>query len=326
VTATTYTTDDDSPAIRTDAYLAIVVALIAASFAAVTIRLAQLNGIPSPLIPAFRLSVAALVITPLVWSRYRADIRALHRREVVWSAIGGFWIATHFTLLAFSLENTTVLVSQVIVNTGPLWVALLETVFLRERLPRIIYGALMITLLGGGVIAFASANPAGLGASHLLALSGDFAGFAPSSAQDPLLGAVLALAGSIAGSIYLTIGRKVRAGISIVPYVWLVFGLGGIFGLGIVAMTGTWMTGHPTEGYLWLLVLTLVPQLIGHSGFNYALGYFPATVVSITTQAVTISAAIIAFILFAEVPTMLELLGSVVIAVGVLIAILAQRR
>jgi drug/metabolite transporter (DMT)-like permease len=59
--------------------------------------------------------------------------------------------------------------------------------------------------------------------------------------------------------------------------------------------------------------------------FNYSLGFFPATIVSITTQSLTITAAVIAFFLFAEVPTWIEIGGSVVIMGGVMMAIVAKR-
>ncbi|MFW5691328.1 MAG: DMT family transporter [Chloroflexota bacterium] len=304
----------------------LMLGLTAASFAAVTVRLAQINGLPSPLIAGGRLLLACLVLTPLVLRRYRTQVGYLSRSDWFWSIMAGVWLGLHFTLMAFSLENTTVLVAQVIINTGPLWVAMLEMLFLRAKLPPAVFGALVVTMIGGGIIALASTSSPAPGPIALLALGhlGTTIGAPPSG--DPALGAVLALAGAIAAAIYMTIGRKARAKISLVPYIWILYGAGGITGFIIVALTGTAVFGHPTTGYLWLLVITLVPQLIGHSSFNFALGYIPATVVSITTQAVTISAAVIAFFLFAEVPSLLEVFGSLVMAVGVLIAIAARRR
>jgi drug/metabolite transporter (DMT)-like permease len=70
----------------------------------------------------------------------------------------------------------------------------------------------------------------------------------------------------------------------------------------------------------------LVPQLIGHSSFNYALGYLPATLVSIATQVEPIGSAIAAFVLFNEVPTWAQLAGSLVLLIGVGVAIWGQGR
>jgi drug/metabolite transporter (DMT)-like permease len=84
--------------------------------------------------------------------------------------------------------------------------------------------------------------------------------------------------------------------------------------------------GHPTMGYFWLLMLTLGPQLIAHTGFNYVVGYLPATLVSMSTLTVTVGATMIAFLLFSEVPTIWHILGSIIIIVGVAVAILGQNR
>ncbi len=307
------------------AVIAIFIALTATSFAAVMIRLAQQNGIPSPLIAGGRLIVASLFLTPFILAYYQPVLRQIALRDLLFSMGAGVWIALHFNALSFALEHTTVMVAQVIVNTGPLWVALIETVFLRVRLPRIIYFALMVTLMGGSVIALASTNVAIVGGDVLVQVAGIHALFDFSTGRDPLLGAGLAFLGAIAGSVYMVIGRRSRANVPLIPYVWLLYTTGSVVGMGIVFLTQTPITGYPTMGYVWLLAIAIVPQLIGHSLFNYSLGFFPATIVSITTQSLTITAAVIAFFLFAEVPTWIEIGGSVVIMGGVMMAIVAKR-
>jgi drug/metabolite transporter (DMT)-like permease len=111
-----------------------------------------------------------------------------------------------------------------------------------------------------------------------------------------------------------------------IPYVWIVFGFGGIVGMGIVFATGTPVLGHPVEGYFWLLMLTLIPQLIGHSGFNYAVGFFSATFLSVTGQSLPIISSVLAFLTFGEVPGVAEILGSSIILTGVIIAILGRSK
>ena len=48
-------------------------------------------------------------------------------------ALSGICLAIHFTAWVTSLQYTTVLVSVVIVSTGPIWVAILEVIFLHIR-------------------------------------------------------------------------------------------------------------------------------------------------------------------------------------------------
>ncbi|TVR20446.1 MAG: DMT family transporter [Anaerolineaceae bacterium] len=311
------------------AYVTLALSLVVLSFAAVVMRLAQINGIPSNVIAATRLSLAALIITPFVLSRHRDALRRLTRSDIMWSCISGAWIGVHFLLMTISLEHTTILIAQVIVNTSPLWVALMETVFLKTRISGPLYIAIVLTMVGGGLIALASASGAVLnGGGDFLLSSGSVGDILNSQydGRDPVLGATLALLGAIAGSVYLTLGRKVRASVDIVPYVWIVFGVGGMVGMGAVFISGTPLLGYSQTGYLWLLVLTIGPHLVGHSSFNYTLRFFSATFVSIGAQSITVSAALVAFVLFAEVPGPLELTGSAIIMFGVILAIIGSRR
>ncbi len=288
-------------------YLVLIIALAAATFAAVFIKLAQQAGMPSPLIAAGRLTLAALVLTPFVLLNYRHELRRLSRRDVLFSLFAGFWLATHFMTIVYALESASVMIVQVIINTGPLWVALLEVTFLREKLNREVWFGLLLTIIGGGVIALASNAGA-------------------SGGENALIGNGLALAGAIASSIYITIGRSVREKVSLFPYIWMVFGCGALLAMSFVVLIGTPLTGHPPRAYFWLIMVTLIPQLIGHSGFNYALGYFSATIVSLTAQTISVTAAIAAFFIFAEVPGLTDLIGSGIIISGVILAIISRQR
>lgn len=290
------------------AYAVICVALIAATFAAIFMRLAHSAGIPSVMVAAGRLLFAHLILTPLVLRRYRTQLRRLSHLELLLITGAGLWIAVHFVFLAYSLEHLTVLVVTVVINTTPLWVALLERFFLKAQLPRLVWIGLIVALAGSAIIS----------------LGGDTSG--TTAPGDPTLGAVLAMLGAMAGSVYITIGRKVRAKVSLIPYVWMVFGVGALFGLGAMGITHTPLTGYSPEGYFWLLLLALGPQLIGHSGFNYALKYLSATLVSLSSLLLAVSTAVVAYWLFGEVPGGMDIIGSVIVGAGVALAIVGQRK
>lgn len=286
--------------------LVLLIALAAATFAAVFMKLALENGLPAPVVAAGRLGVAALLLTPLVLRDYRDELQRLTRRDWLFAAFAGFWIAVHFFFLASALELISIMLLTVFANTSPIWVALLETTFLRARLGRIVWTGLFITVLGGIVTALASGGG--------------------SAGDSPLLGIVITLVASIAGATYMTIGRSVRRKISLVPYVWIVFGCGSLIGFVFVWLSGTPVVGHPGESYFWLLMIALVPQLIGHSGFNFALAYFSATIISLSTQILSVTAAVTAFFIFAELPGWGDVLGSLIVVTGVVLAIMGRRR
>jgi drug/metabolite transporter (DMT)-like permease len=78
--------------------------------------------------------------------------------------------------------------------------------------------------------------------------------------------------------------------------------------------------GFSPSTYLWLILLALVPQLLGHSTFNWALGYLSAAFVSISLLGEPIGSTILAYILLQETPAKLKIFGAVLILVGIILA------
>ena len=68
-------------------FLVLGVGLLAISFGAILARVAQGEGLPSLVIAALRLGLAALIVTPLAWWQSRHVLRALTRRQL-WLALG----------------------------------------------------------------------------------------------------------------------------------------------------------------------------------------------------------------------------------------------
>ena len=297
--------------------LAIFVAILAVSTASIFIRQAQQDA-PSLVIAAVRLSLASLAIAPFAIFQHRDEIRSLTRREWILAALAGLFLSVHFATWITSLEYTTVVSSVVLVSTGPLWVALLSPVFLKENSSRWVWIGMTLALLGGLIV--------GLGDSCSLTdarlscppLSDLLSGSA-------FLGNFLALLGAWTVAGYLMIGRNLRAKISLVPYIFIVYGIASIALLGYVVIAKQPLFGYSQLTYLWMLCLALIPQLIGHSTYNWALRYMPASLVSITTLGEPIGSAILAFFLLGESPTALTLLGGGFILAGIYLASITKK-
>ncbi|NJD58380.1 MAG: DMT family transporter, partial [Anaerolineae bacterium] len=133
------------------------------------------------------------------------------------------------------------------------------------------------------------------------------------------LGDMLAICGAIAGAGYLLIGRKLRAKMSLVGYISLVYGMAAVVLVIIMLSAGEKAFGYSPQIYLWLILLAVIPQLIGHSTFNWALGYLSAAFVSITLLGEPIGSTILAYFILDEKPTSLKLLGGGLILVGIYI-------
>ena len=288
-------------------YITLFAGVVAASLAAIFIRYAHAEGMSSAFIAAGRLTLSALILTPAVLRSHRSVIARLSRADLLLAAASGLLLAIHFATWIASLEYTTVLISVVLVGTSPLWSALFEVVFLRARLHRLVVIGLLIAFAGGVMIGLAGGGESGSGSGVLI-------------------GGTLSLVGAATFAIYLVIGRKLRAQMPLIPYIWLSYGFAAIFLLILMFASNAPISGFSATGYLLILLLAVVPQLIGHSSFNYVLRYLSATFVGIATQLEPLGSALVAYLLFREVPLPVQIFGSLVILVGVIIASLGDKR
>ncbi len=278
------------------------IGVLAVSTAAIFIRLAQEESAPSLVLSAARLWVATLVLTPLVLRRYWHEVRAVSLSDLTWALAAGVILGLHFATWITSLEYTAVVNSVTLVTTNPLWVALLAPFLLGEKPSRWTLVGLALALAGGLLVGLSGA-------------SGE-----PPTRSDPLLGNGLALIGAVMAALYFIIGRRLRARLSVIVYIWLVYGAAAIILAGVVLVSGEQVTGLSTEAYVWMILMGLVPQLIGHSSFNYALGYLPAAYVSLVALGEPISSAVLAMIFLDEWPVLLQLVGAALILVGIGVA------
>lgn len=283
-------------------YAALVMGLFAVSTAAIFIRFAQADNAPSLVLSAARLCVASLVLTPFVLRRHRAELKTVSLSDIRWALLSGLVLALHFASWITSLEYTAVVNSVTLVTTNPLWVALLAPMILGEKLDRAAIVGLALATCGG----------------ILVGLSGEAGD--PPTRHDPWLGNGLALVGALMASIYFIIGRSLRARLSVFLYIWLVYSSAALVMLAAVMATGQPVAGFSAETYVWMILMGLVPQLIGHSSFNYALGFFPAAYVSLIILVEPVGSGLLAIILLDEWPVPLQLGGATIILLGIAVA------
>ena len=299
---------------------ALLAAIVAVSTSSIFIRFAQADA-PSLVIAALRLTFATLLLAPLALTRHRDELKKLTRAEMILGVVSGLFLAAHFATWISSLEYTTVASSVVFVSTGPLWVALLSPMLLNEQLTRAAILGLMIAILGGTVIGLSDACIWN-GGLRCPDLSQVLQGRAMPFRTDVLMartvwGNFLALIGAWTVSGYLIIGRKLRAKMSLIPYIFLVYGISAIGLIVIMLAAGQSPLGYPAKTYGWIFLLAVFPQLIGHSTYNWALRYIPASFVALTTLAEPIGSAILAYFILRETPARGLLLGGILILGGI---------
>ncbi len=301
------TTNIEHPAISPR--VALTFAILAVSTASIFIRFAQ-EQVPSLVIATYRLFLASLCLTPFALGGSRKEIASIKGNRIGLAALSGLLLALHFATWITSLEYTTVASSVVLVTTTPLWVALFSPIFLKEKLTRPVIIGLLIALMGSAVITMSDSCI--IGANGIIC---------PSMAQvlsgRAFIGDLLALCGALCAAGYMMIGRKLRPSLSIVPYTFVVYGISALVLIVLTLSTGRSLIGYPPINYVWFLALALIPQLIGHSIYNWSLKYISAAFVSITLLGEPVGSTILAYILLHETPGLVKLAGGVLILGGI---------
>ncbi len=292
--------------------IALALGILATSTASIFIRYAQAEA-PSLVIAACRLALATLALSPLALTRGRPELKALSRSELGPALLSGLFLALHFATWITSLEYTSVASSVVFVTTTPLWVALLSPFALKEAIPRLVRIGMALALAGGVVI----------GLSESCTWTGSALACPPLVEfvqGKAFLGDLLALAGALAAAAYLLIGRRMRAHMSLISYIFVVYGAAAVILVGFMFAGGLSPLGYSPATYLWFLLLALVPQLLGHSLYNWALRYVSAAYVSISLLGEPIGSTLLAFLLLSEIPSGLKIFGAILILAGIVIA------
>lgn len=282
--------------VRFTSSIVLLIGIIAVSAASILIRKAQTEA-PSLVIASYRLAIASLAIVPVAVWRHQNEFHELRAKEWLLAAGSGAFLAFHFAAWVTSLEYTSVTSSLVLDATSPLWVAVGSWVLLRERLTRPVVCGLIVAVAGSFVIAL-----------------GDMA---QGTRSPSLLGNSLALLGALMVTGYWLIGRRVRASLSLAPYVAIVYSAAAVVLLMMVGVEHQSLVGYDPVIYVWLVLLALVPQLIGHSSFNWALARLPAVFVAVATLGEPIGASVLAYLLLDEVPTTIRMLGAALVLVGI---------
>jgi drug/metabolite transporter (DMT)-like permease len=289
--------------VRITSSIVLLIGIIAVSAASILIRNAQTTA-PSLVIASYRMMIASLVVMPLALWRHQNDLRKLRTMEWLLVAASGVFLALHFAAWVTSLEYTSVTSSVVLDATSPLWVAIGSWLLLRERLTRPVVYGLIVAIAGSFVIGY-----------------GDMVQTARSAS---LLGNSLALVGALMVTGYWLIGRRVRGSLSLAPYVAIVYSMAAVVLLMMVGVARQPLTGYGTITYVFLVLLALVPQLVGHSSFNWALARLPAVFVAVATLGEPIGATVLAYFLLGETPTTVRMFGAVLVLAGIAVTMSSQ--
>ena len=272
----------------------IVVGIMGISLSAIFVKY---STAPSAVTAAFRLCWTVLLMSPIVWGKgdVREELLHISKKEFILSAISGLFLAIHFVLWFESLQHTSVASSTSIVCTEVIWVALGFCLFLKGRLLKKAMLAIGITFAGSLLIAYADSSAGGV---HLY---GDF----------------LALVAAIAVAVYTLVGRMVRKNVSTNVYTYVVYSSCAIVLLLTCLVQGLRLFEYGMSAVVVGFLLSVFSTILGHSIFSWCLKYFSPAFVSASKLCEPVVAAIMAGILFGEMPVVLQVIGGAMIIGGV---------
>ncbi len=281
-------------------FVVIVIGQLLGSTGPLFVRVMHIEGMPTPAIIALRQLITSALLTPVILLFYRQELRRLSQRNLVYAALAGSVLAIRFYFQIEAFNNSSVLLAGVFGGSGPLWVAIVEVLWLRAVFSRRVWAGISLSLVGGVIIA----------------LAGFDSGTSPGG--NALLGAGLGLTAAFMSAFYLNFGRMARGQVSLLPYLWLIFSIAAVISLAVALLTGVPLTGYSDEAWLGLIGLIITAQIFGHGAMNFALKYMPATYVSVLSQIVVVTSAVGAYIYFNELPGPGQAIGSMVIVAGVI--------
>jgi drug/metabolite transporter (DMT)-like permease len=283
--------------------LALLIGVIAVSFGAIFLRLAG-EDTPVLIKSLYRVGLATLVLLPFALKSARPEWKQLTRRDWLLVAVAGTFLAIHFITWVASLNHTTVASSVVLVTTNPLWVALLTPFVSTERVSAQTWAGILLSVGGSAVIGW-----------------GDFG-----TGAEALWGDALALMGALSAAGFLLIGRRVRQKLSLLAYVVPMYGTGALVLLVLALLQGLPLVGYDTMTYGWLIAVALVPQLIGHTSYNWALQWFSPSLIAVTLLGEPILSTLWAYLFLNESVAPSTFYGGALILVGVFFAVRGEQR
>jgi drug/metabolite transporter (DMT)-like permease len=277
--------------------IAVVTGIVAISTASIFIKLCDAHPL---VIASYRLGLASLILAPIAL-RPRRYAKILPGR---WKLLflTGLFLALHFTFWIASLKYTSVASSVLIVNINPVFVALGSYIILKERATKWMILGILLAITGGMVIGFS-----------------DF-----TFSTHAGLGDLLALGGALMASGYLMAGRRLRQEMDLLSYIFPVYATASITVLLVGLALKVPFFGYSYRTYAFFLMLAIIPQLIGHSTFNWALKFFSASTIAVLILGEPIGSTLLAYWILGETLSSWKAVGGTCILAGIYVALRAD--
>jgi len=139
-----------------------------------------------------------------------------------------------------------------------------------------------------------------------------------------LRGDALAVVGAITISGYLLVGRRLARRLPMLTYLVLVYGAAAAVLIGWAVAIGQAPWSLPERAILWVVLLALGPQLLGHTTINLALRQLSPGFVALAILGEPIGSALLAWAMYGERIGCWQTVGFALLLAGIAVAARAE--
>jgi drug/metabolite transporter (DMT)-like permease len=283
----------------------LVGAQVAVGSAALLARLGLDGGLGPVVLAAWRLGLASIALAPI--AAFCGRLRpapAMYQKDALRLLLASGLLGLHFAAWFRSLELISVARSTLLVCTVPVWTELAGILFQRRRSSLRFWAGLAVVLVGVWLLGAGSAR-----ADRGSTSQGDF----------------WALLGAVAMAAYLMLaeGPRERLGTSRVVGVTYPAAFIALAAWTLAFSAGPYVPASPAA-WTGAVGMALVPQLLGHTGMNWALKRFTPSEVALSTLLEPGFAAALVWALMAE-PLSATQAGGLCVSAGGFALLLCRR-
>lgn len=281
-------------------WLILLVGIVATACSFVFIRE---SSEPPVMLAAWRVLLATIMLSPaylLARRRYGdgTPLQVLQR-----SLLPGIVLSAHFITWVIGARLSLGANATIIVNLVPLAMPVLLWLMFGDVMQRREWLATGLAVAGLGVLAIDNLQ---LNAGHLL-------------------GDAVCLLSMFLFAFYLTLARHHSQLRSIWLYVVPVYAVAGVSSLLAAPFFGPVAPSLEWHNMAMVFSLAAVSTVIGHSALNFSMQHMRGQTVGVMTLAQFIVAGIIAYFLYAEVPTLLFYVASALMVTGMFMVMINQQ-
>tara|TARA_Y100001954_G_scaffold41981_1_gene42778 strand:- start:536 stop:1414 length:879 start_codon:yes stop_codon:yes gene_type:complete len=280
---------------RTNYFIILAFGAMLIGFAPIFVKLSMLS---SSAISFYRMFLALPFLFLLNYSLNKKILFSVkNKKTIFYAAFASLAFTTDLTLWHFSMDITSVSNATIIVNSAPIFVAILSFIFFRERLTRGFLSSFLVTYIGiVGLIYFSNNYENG-----------------------KLLGDVLCLIAAFFYAVYLLVIARLgkENSLNIIFYTTLFCCM-----FSIIPMTIEGGNIYPSSSFEWvnLLLMAFLCQFGGQFFITHAIGKISVSGASIGLLMQPITASVLAAIIFVEILTPLQILFALISLFGIYLA------